>query len=560
MENITYVMYVRKSSESEDKQVASNESQIDELQALAKTLNIQIKKIFKEEQSAKMPGRPVFAEMLEYILNGNANGIICWKLDRLARNPVDGGSICWMLQQSQIHHIQAFHKGYKPTDNVIMMQVEFGMANQFIIDLSENTKRGQRTKIKHGWFPHKTPLGYLNNKHNLPDLPPIYKDTERFDAVKKLWSILLEKKCSIESLYDTACNMGLTSTNNKPVTYSKFYTIFRNPFYYGSFLWNGEIYPGKHEPMITKYEFDLVQDIISKRCNHKLTEHTFAFTGIIHCTCGAHITAETKTKHQKNGNNHTYTYYRCTRRVNRDCAEPAIKAEDLEQQIKDVLKSITIHPDFHKWAINELKTEQSAEISEREEITKALRKNLDNSCRRLDMLLEMRINNEITAEENAKKKEETLKEKHKYEELLSDTNNQHSVWLENAETLFRFAEIAKERFENGSITEKREILSCLGSNLLLTNKKLEISLDNSLAFFLKASNKGEETSLRLEPVKSIENTSNSTIKNYQNNVWGRWLGEVRMYLKTTPSFKYSKINNIFNPLSPSRQAVYSRTI
>ncbi len=138
--------------------------------------------------------------MMEEIQQGKAQGIICWKLDRLARNPVDGGQIGWLLQQSIIKHIQTYQREYFPTDNVLMMNLEFGMANQFIIDLSVNTKRGLRNKAEEGWLPNKPPLGYLNNKYNLPDLPPIYNDPDRFFLMRQLWHILLEEQWVIRSL------------------------------------------------------------------------------------------------------------------------------------------------------------------------------------------------------------------------------------------------------------------------------------------------------------------------------------------------------------------------
>jgi DNA invertase Pin-like site-specific DNA recombinase len=136
-----YFLYARKSSENEDKQAASIPSQVDELKRLAKDHNLKIVDILTEEKSAKAPGRIVFGQMLQEIHEGKADGILCWKLDRLARNPVDGGNIAWMLQQGVIQHIQTFQKGYFPTDNVMMMSVEMGMANQFILDLSLNTNR-----------------------------------------------------------------------------------------------------------------------------------------------------------------------------------------------------------------------------------------------------------------------------------------------------------------------------------------------------------------------------------------------------------------------------------
>ena len=74
-----------------------------------------------ESKSAKAPGRIEFNRMLERIRKGEATGILCWKLNRLARNPIDGGQISWMLQQNTIQSIQTYSAEYKPTDNVLMM-------------------------------------------------------------------------------------------------------------------------------------------------------------------------------------------------------------------------------------------------------------------------------------------------------------------------------------------------------------------------------------------------------------------------------------------------------
>ena len=143
-----YFLYARKSTDIEDKQVRSIDDQLAVLRALAKTEELNIVEEFIEKQSAKRPGRPVFSEMLLRIEKGEAQGIICWKLDRLARNPIDGGQISWFLQKGTIQHIQTHDKSYFPTDNTLLMSIEFGMANQFILDLSANTKRGLHEKVR----------------------------------------------------------------------------------------------------------------------------------------------------------------------------------------------------------------------------------------------------------------------------------------------------------------------------------------------------------------------------------------------------------------------------
>lgn len=114
--SMNYFLYARKSTDVEDKQIRSIEDQILVLRALAKQEGLNIIEGFREAKSAKMPGRPIFNEMIRRIQLGKAQGIICWKIDRLARNPVDGGQISWLLQQGVI---QTHGRSFLPADNVL---------------------------------------------------------------------------------------------------------------------------------------------------------------------------------------------------------------------------------------------------------------------------------------------------------------------------------------------------------------------------------------------------------------------------------------------------------
>lgn len=74
---LRYLIYCRKSSEAEDRQILSIESQLNELKRLAERMNFTIADIFTESQSAKSPGRPIFNEVINKISQGKADGIIC---------------------------------------------------------------------------------------------------------------------------------------------------------------------------------------------------------------------------------------------------------------------------------------------------------------------------------------------------------------------------------------------------------------------------------------------------------------------------------------------------
>ena len=96
----TFFLYARKSTDVEDKQVLSIDAQLSELREFAAREGLNVVAELIEKQSAKIPGRPIFDAMLERIEAGEADGILAWHPDRLARNSVDGGQ----------HHISARHR------------------------------------------------------------------------------------------------------------------------------------------------------------------------------------------------------------------------------------------------------------------------------------------------------------------------------------------------------------------------------------------------------------------------------------------------------------------
>ncbi|MEI6553482.1 MAG: recombinase family protein, partial [bacterium] len=97
---IKYVLYARKSTESEEKQILSIESQVKEMLQLAERDGLEIVDIRRESHSAKDSGqRPVFKEILEDIRRERFNGILTWAPDRLSRNAGDLGSLVDLMDQ-----------------------------------------------------------------------------------------------------------------------------------------------------------------------------------------------------------------------------------------------------------------------------------------------------------------------------------------------------------------------------------------------------------------------------------------------------------------------------
>jgi site-specific DNA recombinase len=490
---VKYFLYARKSSEAEDRQAASIQSQIDELMQIVKANKLEVVEIFEESQSAKKPGRPKFNQMLERIYKGEANGILCWKLDRLARNPVDGGNISWALQQGTIQHIQTFGRAYFPNDNVLLMSVELGMANQYVRDLSVNVKRGQRNKAEQGWRPTGAPVGYMNTPHKEQGFRTIVIDPVRFETTRRLWDMMLTGNYTVHQIWHYAKDAGIItqrrkSLGGKPMTRSAIYKLFTNPFYYGYFEYpkgSGVLIKGKHTPMVTEEEYDRVQKLLGRKGSPRpKQELNFAFTGsLMRCgTCGSSVTAEMKTKRQQNGNVHHYVYYHCTHRKDETCVERSIELKQLNKQVDEILSKLTISERFKNWAINNLHQLRATEATTNEVSLGNKTAELKSITAQLDALLlkytspANATGTLISDEEYQTLKGHLLKSKNALEEALANQGKEMEQWLELSERTFNFARYARYWFENGDTPTKRAILACLGSNLVLKDRNIHIKL------------------------------------------------------------------------------------
>lgn len=367
--NLRYRLYIRKSTDSEDRQVQSLADQERIMKDLADKEGLAIVDgIISESKSAKRPyKRPGFERLLSEIEDGNIDGIICWKLDRLSRNPTDSGRLHQLLQDGKLKHIQTIEKGYFPEDNALIFSVEAGMSNQYIRELSTNTKRGMESKAKNGGKNGIPPVGYLNDVVN----KTIIKDPEQFDLVRILWDKMLTGTYSLAEITRVAkSELGITipkrhKTGGKAPSYSSICAMFRNDFYRGKVRYNGMLYDGSHSPMVTNEEFDRVQRIIDPRhaSRPQYTMQDFQLKNLLRCgECGYAITAERKQKTLKTtGQCVSYIYYHCTGKSKAiHCSQPKkhVTEEALLSQLRERLSSFTIHPDFYELAKRALAEEE----------------------------------------------------------------------------------------------------------------------------------------------------------------------------------------------------------
>lgn len=551
-----FVLYARKSSEREDRQVQSIDDQISYWKTKAQEEGIEIIKIYTEEKSAKTPYvRKAFQEMCEQISKGNIDGILCWKLDRISRNPIDTGAIQYMLQKGMIKRIITSDRVYHPEDSGLLFSVETGMANQYILDLSKNVKRWLWSKVSRGEFPWKAPQGYIND----PISRTILRDDARYPLVRKMWDLLLTGCYPPSKIADIANKeWGFTTYQRKGsgwnrLAVSTLYTIFKNPFYAWYFKYNNKTMQGSHEAMVTWDEFEKAQKIISHTSgspNIKNTERpsilSFPYTGTIQCECcGCMITAVKKYKTLRTtGEIRDYTYYHCThKKDNSDfrCDQrKVISSAMIEEQIETALASIELVPEFFDWAKWVLQRRHSEETQGRETVYESINKTLEAEERKKNRLLQMRLWWEFDDNyaEYERLKAEMEKNIENYKIKRKELEKESINWTDLMERTFDFAKFASEKFKDGDIETKKMIFRALGWNWTLKDGKLKANLHDWFLPFVKFKEEQYSPLQRLEPTKKGISLRETNAFDDWITGWWRLIDEVRTALQGSESIPY----------------------
>ena len=123
-------LYARKSTDDEERQILSIDAQRNELREYAAKQGLEIVFEFVESMTAKEPGRPIFNDMLRRVESGEADALLAWHPDRLARNSIDGGRIIWLVDTGKITALKFPTFWFENTpQGKFVLNMAFGQSN-----------------------------------------------------------------------------------------------------------------------------------------------------------------------------------------------------------------------------------------------------------------------------------------------------------------------------------------------------------------------------------------------------------------------------------------------
>lgn len=295
MNKLKYIRYSRKSSESKEKQVVSIQDQNSECDKYSQEMGLRITYKLEEAKSAFKPNnRPEFDRMITLLESKQADAIITWKPDRLCRNPQEGGILLQLLQDGTVKEIRTPNgELYTQDSDHLILQLHFGMANQYSRNLSQNVKRGLDYKCERGEYPRPAIVGYkTKGDRGRKNLVP-----HQFEGpiIKELFKLASDGRYSISMLIERSWKRGLKTKSGKKLSRSHIHKILTTPTYYGYFTHNGEMFKGNYEALVSKRLFDKVQEVLSNRSKPQKNSWKSKWNGIMFCaSCGCAVTTSIK--------------------------------------------------------------------------------------------------------------------------------------------------------------------------------------------------------------------------------------------------------------------------
>ncbi len=461
----TYYAYIRVSTTKQGEGV-SLEAQQEAIQQYANRHNLIISQWFEEKETAAKVGRRVFNQMVNGLKDGQANGLIVHKIDRSSRNFRDWALIGDLADVGIDVHFATESLDFNSRGGRLAADIQAVVAADYIRNLREESTKGQRTRLRQGYYPYCAPIGYLNNgKGKHKTICPIHGP-----LVKQMFELYAAGTHSIRSLTEEMHHRGLTTRKGRKVAKTTIEEMLKNPFYYGliKIKKTGQTYEGGHEPLISPELFQAAtEQRVGGRSVQKQTKHNHTYRGLWRCG----LCEQAMVPEQQRGR----VYYRCQ---NRDCPTKCIPEGQIETTIAATLKNRRLTA---KQA-NELKrrVKQHLQGRDRREAEEFLNADMAKLAVREQRLNDKLLDDLIDDEAYKIMKENIATARLQVQKKLTDlrqntiSDDQLSDFLERAKSLY-------VSYISANPSEKREIVKCATSNRRVRGKKLYLEPQNWLS-------------------------------------------------------------------------------
>ena len=356
---IPAVIYARYSSSGQREE--SIEGQLRECRAFAKRNGFRIVGEYVDKAlTGKTDKRPDFQRMLHDSDRGIFKAVICWKLDRFARNRYDSAIHKYKLKKNGVRLYSAKEMIPEGPEGIILESVMEGYAEYYSENLSQNIKRGNYDNaLERKTLGHKL-LGLRRGSDGRYEIDP---------ATAPIVLRIFEEYAAGEPAKDICERLnaeGYHTSRGAQFNKNSLRSILKNEKYVGVYEYR-DIRDENGIPPIVSRE-------LYEKCQIKLAEHhhspsaqrdtPFLLTAKLFCGhCGEPMTGDGGTG--KSGK--TYYYYTCNNRKRKKCNKERAPKDWIEKLVVDELVALVHSDDF----VNEV-ADRCMEYQSREKDRSAL--------------------------------------------------------------------------------------------------------------------------------------------------------------------------------------------
>lgn len=438
---------------------------------------LEVRKSYSISESAsKSTQRKVFQEMMDYVNKNNIPNIISEKVDRFSRRIKEAAVIHEWLAEDENRFIHFSKEGLIVNKNSkshekFILNVKVSVAQFYADNLSEEVKKGQTEKVEQGWYPAQAKLGYRTiekNGHRVP-IP----DETVSPLVQKALELFATGNYSVQKLAATMYQEGLRSKKGYKVSPGRIYELLTDPFYYGPFYWGNKLHTNfKHTPLITKEVYDKNQSLLKRKNAPKYTIHEYLFKGLTYCNeCTRAITWE-----NQKGKLYGYcNHYKPCGQIG------SVKEHDIEDQLIDCLYNMQIKNEhILEWTRKAIKEGYRDEIEYQEAALHDLTQRLQKVQKRLDNLLDLRVDEQIDEESYNKKFSQYSGEKDKITDAIQKHSRLQTKFVDYSVSFYELSQRAKQIYLKAKPEDRRKLIRFMFSSL-----KVETTTQTLIPTFTK---------------------------------------------------------------------------
>jgi site-specific DNA recombinase len=460
-----YFSYIRVSTVRQGQSGTSLIEQRSAIERYSQKFNLKISREFEEQETAAKLGRPLFLEMIRELKKNKANGVIIHKIDRSARNLKDWAELGELIDKGIEVHFANENLDLYSRGGRLSADIQAVVASDYIRNLREEVKKGFYGRLKQGFYPMPAPIGYLNKGGG--EIKEI--DALKAPLVKKVFELYATGNYGLRSLTGKMRKLGLKTKQGVEISINSIATILHNPFYTGiiHLKATGEMYPGKHLPLISKKLFEKVQDVLSgkmsSQANKENLEDVFLFRKLAVCDfCKYRLIGE----RQKG-----YLYYRCH---TRECEQKTIRGELIDRSFQELLQSLQFTSKEIAQAENWFRHRHQRMKSHIEETRKALHLQLEQTRSRLSKLTDALVDGIIEQDLFIEKKNSLIGAEQELQNKLTNIEGGETEALHKTEEFLELINSAYLSYKEANFEQKQQLVKTVTSNFYIKGKTVLI--------------------------------------------------------------------------------------